>query len=243
MMYVFFNWKMYLDVDQSMMLLHDILPIMQSMSSVQFGIFPSLLALSEVQKACIDTSIIVGAQSIYPVPQGAYTGAVSAYMVRQLGCTHALVGHSEQRYIFGDKNKDVRKKIDACIDVSLTPVVCVGEKKDDDVEKRDYRIRKQLMAAFDNNNSSHAVIAYEPVGAIGSGHSMDAREAHERIMYIKQEMTSYTKESFPVLYGGSVDASNVVSYLTQPAIEGVLIGSASTTKASCLALLDAIALI
>jgi len=144
---------------------------------------------------------------------------------------YALVGHSERRHIFGEKNVDIKKQFDACIDAHIVPVLCIGETREDrDNDKVQYRIKKQLYAALENTTyaSDSFVVTYEPVWAIGTGSPCLAVDADEVISYIKQELVGLGYEHVAVLYGGSVNAQNVVSYLSLDCIDGVLVGSAST---------------
>lgn len=241
MKYFFANWKMYLDFDETMILTNQLLSEIHATDvykSLSVAFFPNTIAISEVIKACQDTEIAVGAQTVNWVPKGAYTGAVSAQLFSQLGCSYALLGHSERRYIFGENNDDIRKKIEACIDANITPVICIGETISD-VEngKEEYRIKKQLMKALDGLNISSCIVAYEPVWAIGTGKNCDANQAGDRIAMIKQEILQYTAHTVPVLYGGSVDEHNVLSYTQQEIIDGVLVGKSSTTYDSCIGII------
>ena len=178
-----------------------------------------------------NTEFAVGAQDVAWVDKGAYTGAVSAQMFADVGCNYALVGHSERRHIFGETNDDVRKKIEACLTANLIPVVCIGETEVDLQEnKRDYRLKKQLLKAFENLelNGGKVVVAYEPVWAIGTGKACNPVDAESIHSWIKLELKQYFDHEIPVLYGGSVNAQNVVSYVEQEDIDGVLVGGAST---------------
>jgi len=162
-------------------------------------------------------------------------------MFQEIGCSFALVGHSERRHIFGETNEDVRKKIEACLQNNVIPVLCIGETK----EEKDAGIRKivleeQLKTALENleNNNTKIIIAYEPVWAIGTGDACKPDEAQEVHMWIKEEYKKYFGgEGVEIIYGGSVDAKNVLSYLSIDAISGVLVGSASTKIESLSAIL------
>ncbi len=241
MKYLFANWKMYLDYDESMALADVVKKEYAVTDTLQVGIFPNFVALHDVCEALQGSKILIGAQDVSEMSQGAYTGDTSATVVKGAGCTHALVGHSERRYVFGDKDPDVRKKMEACISAGLIPVLCVGEKEEDkENDKRQYRLKKQLFSALEGLelNGGSVIIAYEPVWAIGSGIPCDPAEADDVQGWIKQEVKTLLGKDVAVLYGGSVTAKNVVSYLERETIDGVLIGSASANKESLLALLD-----
>jgi triosephosphate isomerase (TIM) len=243
MKYIFANWKMYLNFEESNILLHQLL---QDELANREGlvIFPSSLATPDLIKGTESTDITIGAQNVAWTQKGAYTGAVSAEMYADAGCTHALVGHSERRYIFGETNEDIRKKMEACIDAKLTAVLCVGETEEDKKEdKRQYRIKKQLLRALEGLefNEGQVIIAYEPVWAIGSGETCDVNTVDSVSTFIKEEVAALTNKKIPVLYGGSIDADNVVPYASSSNIDGILVGGASAKFESFKNILSAIA--
>lgn len=233
MKYIFANWKMYLDFDESCVLTHQLTHEAYDETKIQLGLFPTYLAIPEAVKMAQGTRVHVGAQNCAWTPKGAYTGAVSALLLKSVGCRYVLVGHSERRYIFGESSDDVRKKIEACFDVGLTPILCIGETEKDSIEgKREYRLRKQLFKALDGLDLTNReiIVAYEPVWAISSSgtgktcHPADADDVHG---WIRLELRQYSDRSIPILYGGSVDAENVVSYVSLDTVDGVLVGGAS----------------
>ena len=230
--YIFGNWKMYLGFDESNILVHALLQQKYVADNMCIAIFPSALAIREVAMAAQDTPIAVGAQNVNWNPKGAYTGEVSAHMFKDVGCTYALIGHSERRHIFGESNEDVRKKLEACVDVGLIPELCIGETKEDrEAGKTQYRLKKQLMKALDglDMRGGQLIIAYEPVWAIGTGDACLPDDARDVIGWIREEVKLYQSGIVPVLYGGSVSGDNVVSYVSQTEIDGVLVGGASST--------------
>lgn len=231
MKYIFGNWKMYLDFEESVILAQALVEENFDKEKNEIAIFPSTLAAREVALCLNGSEISVGAQDVAWVPKGAYTGAVSAHMFKSAGCKYALVGHSERRYVFNESDDDVRKKIEACLDAGLIPVVCVGETQEDlNENKREYRLKKQLMKAFEGLqiNGGKVMVAYEPVWAISSGKPCSPDEADSVQGWIKMELKQYLKQEISVLYGGSVNAENVVSYVARDVIDGVLVGGAST---------------
>lgn len=243
MKYVFANWKMYLNLEQSRELAEQLIDISCDNSQMTGVVFPNTLFFQDVSERLKNTAWRAGAQSVSWTPQGAYTGAVSAHLFAESGAEYALVGHSERRYIFGETNDDVRKKLESCINEKLIPVLCVGETKEDrDAHKVEYRIKKQLLKACEglDLDTSRIMIAYEPVWAIGTGDACDPEEAMRMISLIKAEMMAYTDAVVPVLYGGSVDQNNVVLYLSSTHIDGVLVGSASARIDSLRALMGAV---
>ncbi len=235
MKYILANWKMYLNVQESQMLAQS-LKSESIPSGLECVLFPTLLSFQQVQWMLQGTGFSMGVQNVNWVPKGAYTGAVSALIAKEGGAQYALVGHSERRYIFGEKDSDVTKKVQACEEAGLIPVVCIGETKEDiENNKKTYRLQKQIESALVEHNSAHPLLfAYEPIWAISSqqGTACLPGDADDVIGWMKQEIQKYTDQSIPVLYGGSVNADNCVEYMRMPAIDGVLVGFASTEHES-----------
>lgn len=234
-LYIFANWKMYLDHAESVALaraLNKKVPTLKL--SAEMAVFPSSLSFLAVQKELKGKKIVVGSQNVYWLDKGGYTGEVSAQMYKQVKASYALVGHSERRHLFHERNSEVRQKLDAILTADLKPVLCVGEtleeRKDEEVE---VVIEAQLRAALTDlswNKKFPLIIAYEPVWAISTGESCDPDEA-ERVAalihkYVKGLLGKNTE--LIVVYGGSVRADNVSNYIAQPHINGVLVGGAST---------------
>lgn len=235
MKYIFGNWKMYLNLKDSVDLAEKLGQQEFDFNKINLGVFSTALAFAEVQKK-LPEDIKIGAQNVSWTPQGAYTGAISAWLFEEAGAKYALVGHSERRYIFGETNDIIRKKVEGCLEVGLVPVLCVGETAEDKAEnKREYRLKKQLMKVFEDLDlvGKKIMIAYEPVWAISKGGQGEAclpADADDVMGWIKSELKQYTDQGISVLYGGSVDAGNVVSYVSLDTCDGVLVGSASTKE-------------
>jgi len=191
---------------------------------------PAFPYLREVGEAIAGSAIALGGQDLYWEAKGAFTGAVSAKMLLDMGCTHVIVGHSERRRLFGDTDASVAAKVKAAQASGLIPVLCIGET----LEERDAgfaqrRIRAQVEAAFQPG----CVVAYEPLWAIGTGRAAsvdDAREAAETIR-------SAAGGEVLVLYGGSVTAANAAGYFT--VTDGALVGGASLDAAAFAAIVAA----
>ncbi len=228
MKYVFANWKMYLNFSESMILANQLAEVEYTAEKISLGLFPSTLAFTEVEKLYRDSNISVGAQNVAWTPKGAYTGAVSAQIFADAGAQYALAGHSERRHIFGESNADVKQKFDACLNAGITPVLCIGETKEDlKNNKQEYRLKKQLSILEGVSPDAQFFVAYEPVWAIGTGKACDHIKAAEMHDMVKKEIAEHTSKHIPVLYGGSVKAENVILYLPHGNIDGFLIGSAS----------------
>lgn len=231
--YLFANWKMYLDFNESLALAQNYAENFFDLpEDVVMTVFPSSLSLAAVGETLLQVGLNYGPQNVYWVEKGGYTGEISAGMYKAVGCEYALVGHSERRHLFGETNEDVKNKITAAVASGLAPVLCVGETKEQrEKEEQDFVIKEQLAVALKDQNfsSSGLIVAYEPVWAIGTGENCSAVSAEHMAEKIKQ----WTKElvpnlEVPVLYGGSVRSENVAEYLKQTNISGVLVGGAST---------------
>jgi triosephosphate isomerase len=237
--YLFANWKMYLDFEESKQFAKQLLETYQTSlsSEISMVVFPSALAVASVGELCKDSQIKVGSQNICWVEKGAYTGEISAPMYKAVGCEYVLLGHSERRHIFKETNHEVRQKLEAALSAGLIPVVCVGETLQERQDgKTEEVVEVQLRAAFEDivwPKECPLFIAYEPVWAVNTGEACDPGEAER----MHGEITTWVKGLIPqvepqMLYGGSVRAQNVKAYLSQDHIQGVLVGGASVTLAS-----------
>ncbi len=168
----------------------------------------------------------IGAQNCYLKKEGAYTGEVSADMLKDMGCSYVILGHSERREYFNETSSFVNQKIKYAIDQNLIPVVCIGDKEKEDSIGQ---IEKQIKGTLDNVLLSKVIIAYEPVFAIGSGKPCDTEEAEKKKVFIKSILAkNYQKgEIVPILYGGSVNAKNGADYIKKAGFDGLLVGGAS----------------
>ena len=242
MKYVFGNWKMYLDYEESVALAKTLVA-MPIPDDIRVAVFPSFLATVAVGDMLAKTEIALGAQNCSWAPKGAYTGAVSALQLKEVGCQYVLVGHSERRHIFGETDTAVRKKIEAAFDVGLIPIVCVGETKEEKAsDKRQYRLKKQLMKVFEGLDmvAKEIIVAYEPVWAIASGEPCSPADAEDVLGWIRLELAKYTSRTVPTIYGGSVEAKNVLLYTALPSVDGVLIGTMSIKQETFAAILRAL---
>ena len=229
MNYLFANWKMYLGLEDSIELAKKYLDL--DLDNIKMAVFPSALSLTTVKEGLQGSEVSIGAQNIYWVERGGYTGEVSAFMYKDVGAEFALIGHSERRHQFKETNEDVRQKMEATIKADLAPVLCVGETKvERDTEMTDKVVQEQILSALEGLQfDGSLIIAYEPVWAIGTGDNCSAVSAEHLAEKIKLWVKDAGLETEPVvLYGGSVRPENVAEYLKQPNISGVLVGGAST---------------
>lgn len=193
--------------------------------------------------------VSVGAQNVYWEDKGAFTGEISVPMIREVGCTCSIVGHSERRGLFGETNEDVNRKVKALLQGGLYAVVCVGESlavRDSGEDAVDEFVCAQVKAAFaglDANDVAKCVVAYEPIWAIGTGRTATPEQAQAVCAAIRSELASEfgqeTADSMRVLYGGSMNVGNVEALIAQPDIDGGLIGGASLKSNDFVALIQA----
>ena len=233
---------MYLNYEETVSLANTLAGATLPESDLTLAVFPLSIATKPVVDLFANTKFGVGSQNVSWTPKGAYTGAVSALIYSELGCKYALVGHSERRHVFGETDEAVRRKIEACLQNGLTPVVCIGETKAErDSGGREERLIAQIESAFAglNMNGNEIIVAYEPVWAIGTGDACDVEEAAKVHAFVGAQIEKTIGRSLPILYGGSVNAKNVLSYLSEDNIAGVLVGNASAKADTFVPLIDA----
>lgn len=229
------NWKMYKTVPESLdfvAALKKALPTALDRDVLIAPPFPSLYPVSELLK---DTPIQLAAQNLHDASEGAYTGEVSADMLRQAGCDSVIIGHSERRTLFGDTNAFINRKIRAACEKGLKPIFCIGETLAEREAGRTFSVLetqiKEGLNSFDAGDIAHLVVAYEPVWAIGTGKTASPDQAQEAHAFIRSTLGSLFGTEFAsshaILYGGSVNPGNIASLMAQPDINGGLVGGAS----------------
>jgi triosephosphate isomerase len=246
---IFGNWKMNLSLAASAELARAAKEI-DAPPGVVIGVFPSFCAIKDVAGVIKGSKIFLGGQDCFWEKSGAYTGEVSADQLKELGCSHVLVGHSERRQKLGETDAMVNAKVKAVLAAGLVPVLCVGE-TDDERRSGSWSqvIERQVTKGLEGvevAGTRHVIIAYEPIWAIGTGKACDptaAREAHALAKNAVVEIfgAARAKKHFQVIYGGSVDDKNIASYLAEEGIDGALVGGASQKIASFSALIKAVA--
>lgn len=240
------NWKMHGSTKSITDLVGQILASVDAgMHDTQVVLFPSSPYISLTKSLLADRNWYVGAQDISEYSPGAYTGDVAGSMLRDLGCTHVLVGHSERRHVFGESNELVAKKLAKAIEYKLLPILCVGETiKQRDAGSTLETVDNQLQSVLDLPNGSQLIaqslIAYEPVWAIGSGLAASVSDANEVHAHIKGRLESLGINGAAVLYGGSVNPENGRDFLSSQLIDGVLVGGASLDASKFVGLLECI---
>ena len=231
------NWKMNTTIQEAAELVSAMAAPLDSHSAVERVVCPPYLSLSTVADLLKDTSVAVGAQNMHYEASGAFTGEVSPSMLQGL-CQYVILGHSERRQLFGETDDLVNRKVKASLEHGLRPIVCVGESSEQRDSGDAYAfVEAQVRAGLEGIGfTSDLVVAYEPVWAIGTGRAATPELAQEMLGHIRSVLTSlYGQESandVPLLYGGSVNASNVADYLAQPDLNGALVGGASLSAES-----------
>ena len=229
------NWKMNLTPDDSAALVEEINAVVGTQTSVQVCVCPPFTSLPVVSEKVEQTEVHLGAQNMHAEPSGAYTGEISAEMLRSLYVSHVILGHSERRQYCGETNSSINKKILAAIQANLKPIYCVGETLEErEAGKTMEVVSAQVREGLEGYPSSALdllVIAYEPVWAIGTGKTATdemAQEVHASIRQVLAEMFGESAaSSIRILYGGSMKPENAAGLLAQPDVDGGLIGGAS----------------
>lgn len=227
------NWKMNGSLATNRALLNALSDSLKDATS-EVVVFPPSIYLQQVSTILEESNIKVGVQNISPEPKGAFTGEISLAMVKEFGCEYVLIGHSERRTLFGETDADVARKMRATVDAGLTPVICVGETLSErENGQTESVIATQLTSVIDTigiEAFQNAIIAYEPVWAIGTGKTATPEEADAVHDFIHCTLMKYSDkicDLVRVVYGGSVNASNVESLFTKENIDGALVGGAS----------------
>ena len=231
------NWKMNTTVADGEALAVGILSELPHGTGVEMVLCPPYVSLASIAETLKDSDISIGAQNLYHESNGAYTGEISAAMLQQI-CRYAIVGHSERRSIFGETDEAVNLKVRAALGAGITPILCIGESLDErnggDAESV---VESQVRVGLEGVEvGAGIVVAYEPVWAIGTGQSASPEIAQAMMAHIRETLADIGGEdaaaAVPLLYGGSVNAGNIAGYLSQPDINGALVGGASLDASS-----------
>ncbi|NLI75823.1 MAG: triose-phosphate isomerase [Candidatus Riflebacteria bacterium] len=229
------NWKMHKTQQEAKTFVASFLPKIAAVRDRDVLICPPAPLIFAVDQARKDSPILLGAQNMYFEEKGAFTGEVSPGMLKDLHCEFVILGHSERRWVFGETDELINKKVQAAIKAGLIPILCVGEK----LEEREKNLTEQvILNQMDLGVKGVAdtvigtmVIAYEPVWAIGTGRNASAKDAHDAIALIREfihsRYGSSSAEKIRILYGGSVKPENMATYMKEEGIDGGLVGGAS----------------
>ena len=229
------NWKMNKDLNESVALISEIKNLLNEANNVKMIVCPPYTSLETVNALVKDTKIGLGAQNMCAADSGAFTGAISASMIKSVGCEYVILGHSERRQYFKETSKEVARKTEAALLVNLIPIVCVGENlKERESGKTKAIIEQEIKALFlkiDSTLAGRIIVAYEPIWAIGTGRSSSSQDANTIIKFIRELFSSKygskIAERIRILYGGSVDPKNIKEFMNESDIDGALVGGAS----------------
>jgi triosephosphate isomerase len=229
------NWKMHKTTPEAKSFMAEFLPKVANLQDVDVLICPPFTLISTVDHARDGSRILLGAQNMYFEEKGAFTGEVSAAMLKDLQCEFVILGHSERRWVFGETDELINKKVLAAFENDLIPVLCVGERLEDrEKNQTDQVILNQLengLKGVSEQLLANIVIAYEPVWAIGTGKNATTKDAKDAIALIREFIHSRfganVASKVRILYGGSVKPENIKTYMEQEGIDGALVGGAS----------------
>jgi triosephosphate isomerase len=226
------NWKMNTTLEEATALVREMVVPLDAIDGVEKVLCPPFISLAAVKEIIKGTSIKLGAQNMYFEGKGAYTGEISPLMLSGL-CKFVIIGHSERRKYFAESDELVNIKIKAAIRASLRPIVCVGEKlEENEAGRTEEVVTGQIKAALVGIDSpQEVVIAYEPIWAIGTGKAATGKQANATIGLIRETIAQLygnnAAQKVQIQYGGSVTSANIAEFISQPEIDGALVGGAS----------------
>lgn len=241
------NWKMNKTASQTRAFAEELKTILPKTKWCEVVLCVPFVNIPAAMKAFRDTRVAIGAENVHAEASGAYTGEVSADMLKDLGVKYVIVGHSERRQQFGETDLEINKKVQAALSAGLHPIVCVGES----IEQRRLGVTGELialqvktaLAGVPADRMRRVVIAYEPIWAIGTGENATAEQANEVCQSIRTVIRKLygarVARSVTILYGGSMNEQNAYGLLAQPDVDGGLIGAASQNPESFMAIINA----
>jgi triosephosphate isomerase (TIM) len=229
------NWKMNTDPESAFELMDTMIEDLDAMEGVDIVVCPPFVSLETFADLFDATDLYLGAQNMFWEDKGAYTGEISPLMLKGI-CDYVILGHSERRQYFHETDEDVRRKIEAALRHDLMPIICVGESLEHHEAGEAHQVvegqvRAALQGLEGRDLGERCVIAYEPVWAIGTGRPATGEGANTMIGDIRRTVALLhgepVAEAMRILYGGSVNAGNIAEFVSQPEIDGALVGSAS----------------
>ncbi len=229
------NWKMYKTPDEAAAFAEELKTAVGGSNKIGVIICPPFTVLTSVYEIIKNTPIKLGAQNVYWEREGAYTGEISPIMLKELGCSYCIIGHSERRGYFGETDETVNKKITAALELNLIPIMCVGEKLEEKERgETEAVVKKQIeggLKSLSKESALRLVIAYEPIWAIGTGKTATPKQANEVHKFIRGLLLELYDEEVSqrarILYGGSIKPENSAELFSESDIDGGLIGGAS----------------
>lgn len=229
------NWKLFKSIGESTALINELKPLVAGAGNVEIVVAPVFTALNRVSDAASGSGINLAAQDCFWEEEGAFTGEVAPKLLKDAGCSHVIIGHSERRQYFGETDATVNKKTKAAMAAGLTAIVCVGETLEERESGRTFSvIEEQIqnsLAEIAPEGVAGLIIAYEPVWAIGTGKTASDEQAQEVHAFIRSLVLRLfgqsASDAVRILYGGSVKPDNVKGLMGQTDIDGALVGGAS----------------
>jgi triosephosphate isomerase len=229
------NWKLNKTISEAVALVTALRPLVANVASVEVVVAPPFTALSAVSKALEGSRIRISAQDVFWKESGAYTGEVSATMLKDVGCDYVIIGHSERRQYFGEINESVNRKTKAALAQGLKPIVCVGESLGErEAGQTEAVVKDQVINGLEGLTGEQilsTVIAYEPVWAIGTGKNATPAQAQKVHAFIRSLLAKIYSADVAsqvcIQYGGSVKPENAADLMAQPDVDGALVGGAS----------------
>lgn len=245
------NWKMHTTAVEAEALLSGLVAKTANVHTVDVAVFPPSIYLELTRRKLESTPIQWGGQNMSWAEKGAFTGEISSAMLRDLGSTMVILGHSERRHVFGEADAQIRQKIDLALKDGLIPVVCVGEKLEHrESGQTEAVVLGQIESALvglSSQDLEKVILAYEPVWAIGTGKTAtpeQAQDVHRTIRaWLGDQFDKQTADSLRILYGGSVKPANAEGLLSQPDIDGALVGGACLKAEDFSAIIHAAAIL
>lgn len=229
------NWKMFKTAKEASKMISELKELVKGVSDREVVICPPFTALESAVNAAKGSNVKIGAQNLYWEEKGAFTGEIAPGMIKDLGCEYVIIGHSERRQYFGETDATVNKRTFSALKAGLKPIICVGETlQERESEKTFSVIDTQIkggLKGLSEEQMKDCVIAYEPVWAIGTGKTASKEQAQEVHAFIRKLLSDLfgkdTADAARILYGGSVKPDNVKDLMSQPDIDGGLVGGAS----------------
>lgn len=228
------NWKMYKTVGEAQDYAAKFVEEVKDVTDLDIILCAPFTALYPLKNELEESIVHLGAQNMASTDQGAFTGEISAQMLLDVACTYVILGHSERRELFGETDEQIAKKVQKALASGLTPILCVGENlKVREEGKAVEWVQTQIsraLSGLSTENLSRMIIAYEPIWAIGTGKTASSNDAQEMCASIRATLSSLMgldSEKVPILYGGSVKPDNIAELMTEPDVDGALVGGAS----------------
>jgi triosephosphate isomerase len=229
------NWKMHKTVHETVVYVKEFRSLVKDVEDVEIVLAPTFTAIHAAAEAARNSKVGIAGQNLHWEKQGAFTGEISAPMVREAGADYVLIGHSERRQYFGETDQTVNRRLQAALGAGLIPIVCIGETLDQQEAGETHAVLdRQIKDGFDGITGEQVaglVIAYEPVWAIGTGRTATSAQAQDAHAHVRQRLRQWfgapAADECHVIYGGSVKPENTAELVAQPDVDGALVGGAS----------------